>query len=327
MKHITQCLTVFFCILSVQANAQLTAPGYTNYTLNGFNVLIWDDAFEINPTMTNQAKNLLEDKLYDFTQLNIDQTKIDSLQTVPIFLDWNTSDVSIATYYKSNTIGTISQKFKCIAIRNIGFFIASANNENVVVHELAHAYHDQFASSSDNYTINNAYNNAVTNNLYQNIWTLDAGGNYFMTDEPYLMTNRDEYFAELTEAYFDINVTFPFFYTQISYDPDAVNMLTSIWGDISSEQSFIDISPKMHQIEPTVYPNPTKGEVTFTIDNKEFNTAYYFLTDLYGRVISTSEFKSGNYSTTLNIADKPNGIYLLKIVQDNQSRVVKIVKE
>lgn len=97
--HYLLLLVSFF---SLSSNAQLTVNGYTNHTIAGFDVLVEDAAMTTDSVKTNAAISLLQTKLNEILQFNIDQVKKDSLLAVPIFMDWNTTTVT-AQYHPSRT--------------------------------------------------------------------------------------------------------------------------------------------------------------------------------------------------------------------------------
>lgn len=95
----------------------------------------------------------------------------------------------------------------------------------VMLHELAHAYHDQVLSF-DNVTILKAFENVREAKSYES--TLHIRGH---RTKHYALTNHKEYFAEMTEAYFGTNDFFPFTYGEIKdSDPTTFEMLETIWG-------------------------------------------------------------------------------------------------
>nr|WP_199002012.1 LamG-like jellyroll fold domain-containing protein [Flavobacterium sp. ASV13] len=70
-----------------------------------------------------------------------------------------------------------------------------------------------------------------------------------------------------------------------------------------------------------VYPNPSSS--AFFINSDTNGTAVLF--DILGKTIQTQKVNVG--TTTLNLGNTPNGIYLLKITnENNQSKTVKLIK-
>lgn len=95
----------------------------------------------------------------------------------------------------------------------------------VVLHELAHGYHDQVLSFGDKRIIE-AYELAIEEGLYDSV--LSHTGR---TVAHYAKTNHKEYFAESTEAFFYRNDFFPFVRSELKrHDPRMHEVLVDIWG-------------------------------------------------------------------------------------------------
>ena len=73
-----------------------------------------------------------------------------------------------------------------------------------------------------------------------------------------------------------------------------------------------------HQI--SIYPNPAKEFVTVTVGNNLLNKNV-ILADMHGRVLQTVKINS--LSFTINIAGYPAGLYLIKIDNENQIKIIK----
>ena len=95
----------------------------------------------------------------------------------------------------------------------------------VILHELAHAYHDQVLGFEEP-RIKAAYDRAREAGSYKN--TLLYNGKRVLH---YGMTNHKEYFAEGTEAYFNRNDFYPFVRAELQeHDRDLHDLLEEIWG-------------------------------------------------------------------------------------------------
>ncbi|WP_286764778.1 MULTISPECIES: metallopeptidase [Rhodopirellula] len=96
----------------------------------------------------------------------------------------------------------------------------------MILHELAHAYHDQFLSF-DQPEIIAAFEEAKAGKRYVNV-LLYTG----QTVRHYGLSNHKEYFAEGTEAYFYRNDFFPFVRAELKqHDPTLHNLLGRLWGE------------------------------------------------------------------------------------------------
>ncbi len=99
----------------------------------------------------------------------------------------------------------------------------------VVLHELAHAYHDQVLGFDDKRIIA-AYQHAMKAGLYDNV-LIHTG----KKGRAYATTNHKEYFAEVTEAYFYKNDISPFVHAELEiHDPEVFKLLEKIWGPADS---------------------------------------------------------------------------------------------
>jgi dipeptidyl-peptidase-4 len=97
----------------------------------------------------------------------------------------------------------------------------------VILHELAHAYHDQHLGF-DEPRIKRAYQAAKDEGIYKDVllYTGDRGRHYGLTD-------HKEYFAEGTEAYFARNDFYPFVRAELKkHDARLHDLLEEIWGPL-----------------------------------------------------------------------------------------------
>ena len=98
----------------------------------------------------------------------------------------------------------------------------------VVLHELAHAYHDQILGF-DHDEIREAWDKAMKEKKYDKV--LLFNGRFV---KHYATTNHKEYFAESTEAYFYRNDFYPFVRAELEeHDPVMHTLLEKIWGKLN----------------------------------------------------------------------------------------------
>ena len=102
-----------------------------------------------------------------------------------------------------------------------------AKHPYVVLHELAHSYHDQVLSFEHADTIA-AYKEAKKKGIYEKI-LLYTGRKV----RHYGMTNHKEYFAEATEAYLGVNDFYPFVRAELKeHDPAMHAVMRKVWGPV-----------------------------------------------------------------------------------------------
>ncbi len=68
-----------------------------------------------------------------------------------------------------------------------------------------------------------------------------------------------------------------------------------------------------------VYPNPTDGVVSVSIENSALNDVQINLYDMRGRMVSNEKFtnSASNFTTTLNYSNISQGVYIMKIQSGN----------
>ncbi|NNE90913.1 MAG: metallopeptidase [Verrucomicrobiales bacterium] len=98
----------------------------------------------------------------------------------------------------------------------------------VVLHELAHAYHDQILDFNHR-GIREAWDAAMKEKKYDKV--LLFNGRFV---KHYATTNHKEYFAESTEAYFYRNDFYPFVRAELKeHDPVMHDLMEKIWGKLN----------------------------------------------------------------------------------------------
>lgn len=102
-----------------------------------------------------------------------------------------------------------------------------AKHPYVVLHELAHSFHDQ-VYGFNNKEIRAVFEKAKASKKYEQI--IDHRGNKV---RHYGLNNEKEYFAESTEAYLGVNDFYPFVRAELKeFDPDMYRLMQTIWGKV-----------------------------------------------------------------------------------------------
>jgi hypothetical protein len=117
-------------------------------------------------------------------------------------------------------------KAKAVELGSAVHFLRAVGHQPwMILHELAHAYHDQVLDW-DHPKVKAAYDKAKKAGTYEKvlIWNGRVGRHY-------AMTNHKEYFAENTEAYFGTNDIYPFVKAELKkHDPTMYEALGEVWG-------------------------------------------------------------------------------------------------
>lgn len=78
-------------------------------------------------------------------------------------------------------------------------------------------------------------------------------------------------------------------------------------------------------LEISVFPNPTAGKVIVSLSNDPLTSIHYTIATAAGTVLEQSRFSGIRHE--LDLTTQPAGIYLLRMVADNETCTWKIVKQ
>jgi len=224
--------------LSLTGSAFLSSAdpkGYATRTIEGFTVHVEDDlahpkgGARKDDELGREALALLSAKLLDVRRA-LPESALASLRAVPIWLDRNDPKFPCAVYHPSETWlrenGCDPRKAKSVHISNAANFLSwSLEQPAMVLHELAHAYHDRM-SAADRERIEAAHARAVASKTYDAV--LRASG---AEDRHYALQNPSEFFAESTEACFGTNDFYPFVHAElVRHDPETAKLLRELWS-------------------------------------------------------------------------------------------------
>lgn len=177
------------------------------------------------------ALGLLKTKLKEITEI-VPPEPLSILQKIPIWVEWNNPDFPCCCYHPDRKWleqnGYNVDKENSVEICNPTNFVKWVTEDQpmMILHELAHGYHDIVLGYEDKY-IESCYRNAMTHDLYRSV--LYHRGQKL---QAYAAKNSIEYFAELTEAYFGKNDYYPFTRDELKeYDPKGYEMMQRIWGE------------------------------------------------------------------------------------------------
>ncbi len=198
-------------------------------------------AVSVDPQMLQGANQEAADKAFTALANHLQRVRfivpadrLERLQTLPIWIEFDNAKLGNMQYHPDRgwllANGHDPRLVKHVHIpRAKDLYAAStwAKHPYVVLHELAHAYHDQVLNF-DHPEIIATFNAAKDKGIYEEV-LLYTGRKV----RHYGMTNHKEYFAEATEAYFGVNDFFPFVRAELrEHDPAMFALLEKIWGPV-----------------------------------------------------------------------------------------------
>jgi hypothetical protein len=179
-----------------------------------------DLATQVRAELTRQLKGIVE---------TVPAAKVESLRKTRIWIEHFHPKFPCACYHpdvrwlRSN--GFNPDKVDSVDISNPQNFVDWSRDQPwMVLHELAHAYHDQVLGH-DHEGIRRAYERAQATGKYEKIKHVNGD-----IVRHYALNNDQEYFAEATEAYFGRNDFFPFTREELQkFDPEGYELMHEIW--------------------------------------------------------------------------------------------------
>ena len=212
---------------SIGGFAEIT--GYEIRRIEGWQVRISQRLLEKDAEKTKRAIELLGPQLQKIKH-DLPPDVVKKLMAVEIWMSPPYPGVQPTAEYHPNVdwlihAGRSKELARCVELTNVRIFERECERmPMMIMHELAHAYHDQVLGF-DEPRIRAAYDAAKSSGIYESVERKNAAN-----QRAYAITNPIEYFAESTESFFGLNDFFPFDRQQLQdHDPRMYDLLRRIW--------------------------------------------------------------------------------------------------
>ncbi len=203
---------------------------YVEQRIEGWKVLVNKQLMaKEQQELREQVLKLLGDHLYRIVRV-IPAEALAKLRKIPIWIELAHPRHPCMCYHVSadwlREHGMNPQKARAVEIANCKNFLTwTLQQPWMVLHELAHGYHDQVLTY-DHAEIKACYQEAVRSKTYESVLHWDG-----KKVRAYALTNDKEYFAEATEAYFGTNDFYPFVRAELKqHDPKMYELVERVWG-------------------------------------------------------------------------------------------------
>jgi hypothetical protein len=214
------------------------ARSYETNVVEGWRVVIDSRLLADNRAATEKALELLRGQLHEIVE-KVPAPAVKKLRQVTLWFSPRYEGVAPKAEYHPGAgwlreHGRNPEMVKGVEFTNIPEFEAETRRmPNFTLHELAHAFHDQFLEGGfENAEIKAAYNRANASGYYDHVERWNGDGKAKTKERAYAMTNPMEYFAELSEAYFSRNDFFPFTREELRrHDQEMEKLLGRLWGE------------------------------------------------------------------------------------------------
>lgn len=226
-------IAIAFSLLHL-ANAQELPSQHETRTIEGWTVRVDQRLLNGEQKEKGQkALSVLQSKLVAITIL-VPEKALADLKKVVIQMDLDHGKLRAMQYHPSadwlKDNGYSEQLARCVHIPQVDGLLSPSSNRRmplVILHELAHAYHDQVLGFEEK-RILAASKQFRDSGKYESIPTY--GG---QRGKHYALTDHKEFFAEMTESYFGSNDFFPFVAGELKQEePTVYQLMEDIWGKI-----------------------------------------------------------------------------------------------
>lgn len=216
------------------AQKNLLPTAHTTRSIDGWTVRVDDRLLKgEHEAVGARALKLLESRLVAVAFVVPEKT-LAKLRTITIQLDLNCGDLDVMQYHPDadwlKEHGYSEKLAKCVHIPDIKDFLDPEGIHGqpwVVLHELAHGFHDQIIGFDEPRVIV-AWKKFRDSGKYKSVLSVSG-----KMREHYGLTDEKEFFAEMTESYFGSNDFYPFVAGELKKaEPEIFALLADIWGPL-----------------------------------------------------------------------------------------------
>jgi hypothetical protein len=227
------------CLSALTVAFRPAAAGHTTRDIEGWTVRVDDRLLHGDgAALGDRALKLLTARLVAI-EVVVPEKPLAKLRAVTIQLDLDVPGLTAMQYHPDagwlKAHGYSETLAKCVHIPNALDFLSPFENHRmpwVVLHELAHGYHDQVLGF-DEPRLAASWQKFRDGGKYTAV--LNSPGN---TRAHYGLTDPKEFFAEMTESYFGSNDFYPFVAGELKQaEPEVFALLADIWGPLPQPTS------------------------------------------------------------------------------------------
>jgi len=210
-------------------SAEGEQAGYVTLPVEGFTVHLQSSLADPADDLGRETVALLGAKLL-LVRRAVPESALVVLRSVPIWVDRAHPKFPCAVYHPSRAWleenGCDPRMARSVHVSNARNFLDWSHDQpSMVLHEMAHAFHDRMAPA-DRARVDEAYARAAADKGYEKV--LRASG---AEDRHYALENPSEFFAEATEAYFGTNDFYPFVRAELArHDPATASLVRELWS-------------------------------------------------------------------------------------------------
>lgn len=213
----------------------LALDTYQSRTIEGWNLKIEASVLAEHTQEWKLVERELQTQLYRIVRV-VPEGPLAKLRRVTIWIHWTSPETKCMAYHpgsqwlKDHKMNP--DMAKGIEIGDAKAFVSWTFQQPwMVLHELAHAYHDQFLEKGfENPNVKGVFEDAMKAKRYNTVLHWNGA-----SIKHYACTNPMEFFAEASEAYFGMNDFYPFVNAELkTFDTAAFELMKRTWGEPKS---------------------------------------------------------------------------------------------
>lgn len=224
LKSIFVICSVALCSPQI-AGAYEATSSYLRDDINGWQVR-YSSNYTNHPLKLAQMESYVQQQL-DLIVERLPATAIETLRDVKIWVEYNPGTDGGAYHPSREWLeenGMNPQKARSIEL-GYSDFLDQGEQPVIVLHEMAHAF-EHYVLIEHQAELEQAYNRALNLEMYQQ--AEHVTGEF---GRAYALTDKYEFFAELSEAYFAQNDFSPFDNAQLrKLDPQSYELIGRLWN-------------------------------------------------------------------------------------------------
>ena len=198
--------------------------------VEGWSVVVNKGLLADRTGLADRTLTLLKDQLYQINRI-VPAEAVEAIKKVRIWVEEDEPHHPCMAYHPDagwlREHGMNPEKARCVELANARNFLDWTEDQPwMVLHELAHAYHDQALEGGfDNAEVRAAFDRAMKAKLYDSVLQIRG-----KDEKAYATTNPMEYFAEASEAFLGTNDFYPFVRAELRrHDPEMYALLQKLW--------------------------------------------------------------------------------------------------
>ena len=218
----------FFYFFAVTSTILAQAPeGYIQVPVGDWKIYM-NKKIASNEILKTKITDRLQVEFYLMVH-NLPDQALKTFTTIPIWIEDNDPmcDPHHDARYIPHSDNKVDPKYlNSIEICNAQQFIQTRTSSlnAIFFHEFAHAYHYNVLGEF-NSQIKKAFDKALLSHKYDSVLNISG-----RRERAYALNNQYEYFAELSQAFFNVNDTYPFVRAELKeIDPEMFNVIETAW--------------------------------------------------------------------------------------------------